>query len=99
VAQLDLAAATETSIVDGASKEPLTISYLHFCNRGGAAVLLRVRLKRAGEADNNKQFLLYDYQLASTSYFQFPFPIGLYAGDVLKVYSDLATVSVTAFSE
>lgn len=90
------AALTLTAAYTAAVKA--VVSSLVICNRDADnSAKIRVSVAVGGAADNAKQYLYYDLDVDAADTFIATIGITLGAGDVLRVYSDLATVSFNFF--
>ena len=75
------------------------VSTLTFCNRGSDALHFRFAVAVAGAADAPKQYIYYDLPLAPHDTFIATLGITLAAADVMRVQTDVATLSVNAFGD
>ena len=95
--QLEPAATTETTLYTVPSATQAVCSTLSVCNNGTADATVRVRIKIAGAADDDKQWLFYDYGVGRKDTRTFTIGITLAATDVFVVYASTATVSFQLF--
>lgn len=97
--QTALAAATETTIVDGTQQTGLVVKSLVVCNRSGASDNVRLRLRRTGAAVDDKQYLLYEVGVNGNTSANlvelYTGEIGLRPGDILTAYAGSANLSFT----
>lgn len=72
-------------------------STINICNRSAAPTTFRLSIGVGGAADNDKQYLEYDAPILGND--AIPITIGytLGAGDVIRVYATLATLSFSGF--
>lgn len=95
--QFDLAATTLTDLYTCPDNKTVKLS-VTFCNRAVTDTAIRCAIARAGEADDPKQYIMYDELLeANTSYFIES--ISLNEGDIIRVEAADADVSVGAYVE
>jgi len=92
-------AATLTTLytAPGSATTGVTASSAVVCNRGAAAIRFRLSVAVAGAADSVAQYLYYDVALAANDSFVATIGITLAASDVVRCYTDLATVSFNLF--
>lgn len=95
--QLEPAATTETTLYTVPSATQAVCSTLSVCNNGATDATVRVRIKIAGAADDDKQWLFYDYAVGRKDTRTFTIGITLGAADVFVVYASSATVSFQLF--
>lgn len=95
--QVALAATTLTDVYTVPDDRKATVSSVVICNRGAAAAAFRIAVAVAGAADATKQYLYYDLAIPAKDTFIATIGATLGASDVLRAYSDLATVSVNVF--
>ena len=69
------------------------------CNQSATPTAFRVSVQVAGAADDPKQYVAYDVPIGGNAVVPLPHALVLGAGDIIKVYNTLATVSFTAFGE
>ena len=73
-------------------------SSLTICNRSASVTAhARVAVAVAGAADEAKQYLYYDLEIPESDTFIATIGLTLGAGDVGRVYNDLATLSFQLF--
>lgn len=95
--QLEPAATTETTLYTVPASTEAVCSTLSVCNNGSADGTFRVRIKVNNAADDDKQFVFYDYGVAAKDTRTFTIGITLGAADVFVVYSSVATMSFSLF--
>ena len=88
-------AATLTALYTAGAKA--VASSLVICNRGPAGINARVSVAVSGAADDSKQYLYYDLPVPANDTFIATIGVTLGVGDVVRVYSDLATASFNLF--
>ena len=69
------------------------------CNQSAAPTSFRVSVAVAGAADSPLQYLYYDVAIAGNATFAATLGISLGAGDVVRVYNTLATLSFNLFGQ
>jgi hypothetical protein len=89
-------ATTDTILYTAPSATQAVCSTLSVCNRGSAATF-RVRVKIAGAADDNKQYVTYDAPIAASDTLLLTFGATLGAADVVVVYASTGDVSFQLF--
>lgn len=89
------ASLTDSYTVPGATTT--IISTLTICNQSSTATSFRVSLAVAGAADTPKQYIYYDIVIAGNDTFAATIGITLGAGDIVRVYNTLATLSFNLF--
>lgn len=78
--------------------KPATISTMLVCNQSPTlSAKFRISIAIAGAVDNPKQYLYYDAILGTNKTFAATIGITLAATDVIRVLSDIDTVSFNAF--
>jgi hypothetical protein len=95
--QLNPSATTWTTIytVPGATK--CVISLLTVCNFGSSDGTIRLRIKKAGAGDDNKQYVYYDAPVGAKEPFEREIPITLEPTDVVAVYASDGNFAVNLF--
>lgn len=73
------------------------ISTIAICNRGVTALFYRVSLRKAGEADAPKQYLVYDASLGANSTATYTLGVTLGAADSIFVQATSANATFQAF--
>jgi len=73
------------------------VSTVVVCNQTNGVAHFRLSVAVAGAADTTKQYLFYDTSILTNSTGTFTLGLTLGAGDVLRVQTDGATVSFSAF--
>lgn len=74
-----------------------TISSLYICNGGAGQAGFRISIAIGGAADALSQYLYYNLPLYQYDTFVATVGLTLSAGDVVRVYTDLAGVSFNIF--
>jgi len=74
-----------------------TVSSVCICNTTSAKIKFRLSAAKAAEADNIKQYLLYDVEVAPKSTFTYTIGISLAGSDVLRVYATTINVAFNVF--
>jgi len=95
--QVEPSATTDTTLYTVPSATEAVCSTLSVCNKNAAAGTFRVRIKVAGAADDDKQFLVYDATIAAKDTLLLTFGATLAATDVVVVYSSNADTSFQLF--
>lgn len=95
--QVNPAATTLTTLYTVPGARTTTVSTLTACNQAAVAATFRVSVQVAAAADNAKQYLYYDLNLAANDTFAATLGITLAATDVVKVYASSATLSFNLF--
>lgn len=91
-----------TTLTDSYTVPALTtavVSSLVVCNQSAVATSFRISVAQAGAADNPKQYLYYDVAIGSNDTFIATIGLSLGAGDVIRVYNTLATLSFNFFGQ
>ena len=65
------------------------------CNQSAVETKFRVSIAVAAAADNTKQYLYYDAEIAGNDTFIATMAIGMETTDLVRVYATLATLSFT----
>jgi hypothetical protein len=73
------------------------VSTIAVCNRGSAALTYRISLRQGGDADNAKQYLVYDATLPGNSTATYTLGVTLAAADAIYVYTSAANATFQAF--
>lgn len=79
-----------------AGKETV-LSTIGVCNRDPGATSWRLSCARGGAVDSSEQYLYYDLPIEGHDSFMATIGITLSAGDVVRVYAALATLSFNLF--
>lgn len=74
-----------------------TISTITVCNRSVTATSFRISVAVAAASDSPEQYLFYDLAINGKDTFGATIGITLGAGDVIRVYATLATLSFNIF--
>lgn len=74
-----------------------TVSSFTVCNQSATATSFRLSVAVAGAADTAAQYLYYDVTIAGNDTFAGTLGITLGAGDIIRVYNTLATLSFNIF--
>lgn len=91
--QLSPSATTLTDVYTVPALTQAIVSSIAICNRSGTPTSFRVSLAVAGDADDDKQYLYYDLPILGNDTFVATLGISLGAGDVVRAYATLATLS------
>jgi hypothetical protein len=91
--QSDPLAATLTVAYTVPASTQAIISTINIANRSATATSFRVSIAVAAAADTTAQYLYYDVVIAGNDTFQTTAGFTLGAGDVIRVYATLATLS------
>ena len=86
-------AITVTDIYTAAANKLTTVRVL-VANKGGAALAYRLSIAPLGAADDDSQYFVYDEPLNANSSGSSP-PLVLAPTDVIRAYTDIATLIVT----
>ena len=89
-------ATTDTTLYTVPTSTQTVCSTLSICNRSTAATF-RVRIKVAGAADDNKQYVAYDAPVSENDTLLLTFGTTLGAADVVVVYASSANLSFQLF--
>ena len=95
--QLEPAATTEATLYTVPSATEAVCSTLSVCNKGTADATFRIRIKINNAADDDKQFVFYDYGVAIKDTRTFTIGMTLGAGDVVVAYASTADVTFQLF--
>jgi hypothetical protein len=74
-----------------------TVSTIYCCNQTGGNIKFRVSVAIAGAVDTPSQYLYYDVLLTKNNAFAATVGLTLGATDVIRVQTDTANVSFSAF--
>lgn len=74
------------------------VSSLVVCNQSATATTFRIAIQPAGAAIEPKHYIYYDVILAGNDTFIATIGLTLGATDVVSVYNDLATLSLTSLA-
>ena len=95
--QVSPAATTLTTLYTVPANTRTAASSVVVANRSATATSFRISIAVGGVADDNKQYLYYDTPIAGNDTFVATIGISLAAGDVVRVYATLATLSFNLF--
>lgn len=90
-------AATLTAAYTVPALTTATVSTITVCNQSASATTFRISVAVAGAADTAAQYLYYDVTISGNDTFATTIGISLGAGDVIRVYNTLATLSFNIF--
>lgn len=90
-------AATLTACYTVPSLTTATVSSLMVCNRSSVATSFRISVAINGASDTNSQYIYYDVPIPGNDTFAATIGIGLGAGDIVRVYATLATLSFSVY--
>lgn len=93
LAQAEPLAVTVTNVYTAPASKLCTLRVL-VTNQGAADLVYRLSLAPLGAADDTSQYFVYDETLSANSSGRSP-PLVLAETDVVRVYTDIATLSVT----
>jgi hypothetical protein len=97
IAQASPAAATLTPIYTVPALTQAVISSIIVANRSAVRTTFRISVAVGGAADSNAQYLAYDADIEGNETREFTIGTTLSAGDVIRAYATLATVSFNVF--
>lgn len=97
--QVAPAATTATTLYECAADTSAVVSTVAFCNTGTADIKVRLAHRPEGASLATAQYVLYDTLVAPGTTMSVTWGITMAATDVLTVYTDLATLSVTAWGD
>lgn len=97
LAQSNPSATTLTAAYTVPTATAAIISTIVIANRSGTATSFRISIAVAGAADNSKQYIAYDTAIAGNQTIGITFGVTLSAGDIIRVYATLATLSFNIF--
>lgn len=92
-------ATTETDVYTVPALTSAVVSNITICNRGSAATTFRLSIAVAGAATENKQYLVYDENIAGNRPYEWTTGITLGAGDVVRLYSGNNQLSINVFGK
>jgi len=95
--QVDPSATTLTAAYTVPALTTAVISSITVANRSGAGTSYRISVAVAGAGDATKQYIAYDKAIAANAVDSLKLGITLGAGDVIRVYATLATLSFNIF--
>lgn len=95
--QSNPSAATLTTLYTVPAATTCTGSTIMVANRDAATTTFRVSVAVAGAADSLEQYIHYDIPIPGNDTFGATIGITLGAGDVVRVYATLATLSFNLF--
>jgi hypothetical protein len=90
-------ATTDTTLYTVPASTQAVCSTLSVCNRGTLEAQFRVRIKIAGAADDDKQYVTYDAGVTAKDTLLLTFGATLSAADVVVVYASTTDVSFQLF--
>lgn len=93
---------TAASLTDSYTVPALTttvLSSLIVCNQSAVATSFRISIAVAGLADTPKQYIYYDVPIAGNDTFIATIGVTLGAGDIVRVYNTLATLSFNFYGQ
>lgn len=93
------AATTLTALYTVPASTQCVVSTVAACNRSSTATTIRLSIGVAGAADATSQYFVYDAPLAGNTTATFTLGITLGAADVLRCYTNDATVTFSAFGQ
>lgn len=73
------------------------VSTVNVCNQSATPTLFRISVAVAGAVDNAKQYVAYDIAIAGNASIPWTIGMTLGAGDIVRVYATLATLSFNVF--
>jgi hypothetical protein len=94
--QSNPAATTLTTLYTVPAATQAICSTLSICNQG-VSTLVRVAVRPAGEAINNKHYVVFNLAINANDTLPLTLGITLSATDVVSVYAETATVSFNLF--
>lgn len=97
LAQEKPSAATLTDAYTVPALTTATVSTITVANQSATATSFRISVAVGGAADSPAQYLYYDIVIAGNDTFATTIGISLGAGDVIRVYNTLATLSFNIF--
>jgi len=95
--QVEPSITTDTTLYTVPSATEAVCSTLSVCNKNAANGTFRVRIKVAGAADDDKQFVVYDAPIAAKDTLLLTFGATLAATDVVVVYASNADMTFQLF--
>jgi len=95
--QVEPSATTDTTLYTVPSATEAVCSTLSVCNKAASTGTFRVRIKIAGAADDDKQFIIYDASIGSKDTLLLTFGATLAATDVVVVYASSADITFQLF--
>lgn len=90
-------ATTLTAIYTVPGATSAVVSRIVVCNQSGTPTLFRISVAVAGAADTPSQYLFFDQPIGPNESIPVALGLGLAAGDIVRVYNTLATVSFNLF--
>lgn len=75
------------------------VSSLIVCNQSATATSFRISVAQAGAADTAKQYIYYDVSIPGNDTFIATIGLSLGAGDIIRVYNTLATLSFNFYGQ
>lgn len=95
--QVDPSATTLTAAYTVPALTSTVVSAIQVANRNATPTSYRVSVAVGGAADSTKQYIAYDKAIAANATDTLKLGISLGAGDVVRVYATLATLSFNIF--
>lgn len=74
-----------------------TVETITCCNQAGAGDTIRIAVRIAGAAVGNQEFLYYDHSINANTTYVHHWPLAMFTGDELWVYSTNGTTSFNLF--
>lgn len=97
LAQSSPLATTSTDVYTVPAATSTVISTVTICNRGTSTIKFRMSVAIAGAVLANTQYTHYDVSVPANDTLALVMGITLAATDVIRIYTDLATISVNVF--
>jgi hypothetical protein len=91
------AASTEVALYSVPASTEVVVTAVVFANRSAAPANIRIATVPNGGVTGNEDYVLYDHPIKGFESFPWTVPITMDASDVLRVETDTATVSVSAY--
>lgn len=98
LAQVALAANTDTEILSGLLVEATTVTCVSVCNRSNTVAAFRLWVRTQGSVTATNQYEFYDYTILQNDAPKFTWGVdglGLTPGDYLYARADTANITVT----
>jgi hypothetical protein len=93
------AATVLTSLYTVPAATQTAVSSIVVCNQNAATIHFRISIAVGGAADSPQQYLYFDSMLLANSSFVATIGVSLAATDVIRVQTDTANVSFSAFGD
>ena len=90
-------ATSETDLYTVPADTEAAVSSVYACNRSTGSAKVRVSVSADGGATANKDYLYYDVEIPANDTFVATVGLSLDAADVIRVYTDVNTVSFSAY--